>query len=122
MKYKQLFLVAATLLFAIICKAQSSSNNAIAEYNGNQLAEKLAKKMKDSLDLTGQQKQQLKDVNKQLHNSKMALRNQYSGQDSVLTIKIRQVENTRDSLYRPILGEQKFLLYRQKKINLLQMN
>jgi hypothetical protein len=100
----------------------NGNNNSIADYNGAQLANKLAKKMKDTLDLSSQQRQQIKTINLQLHNQKMALRNQYTGQDSVLRVKTQQVENTRDSLYKPILGTQKYTLYRQKKINLLRMN
>jgi Spy/CpxP family protein refolding chaperone len=123
MKYQPFVLFIVMMICTAVCSAQSNNNNNnIANYNGNQLANKLAKKMQDSLDLTNQQRQQIRDINMQLHQQKMSVRNQYTGQDSVLRVKTQEVENTRDNLYRPVLGEQKYIVYRQKKINLLRMN
>jgi hypothetical protein len=78
------------------------------------LANKIAQKMKDTLGLSDTQKTQVYDLNMQLHNQKMSMRQQYAG-DSVLREKIQAVENTRDSLYTTVLNEQQFNLYKQKK-------
>jgi hypothetical protein len=92
-----------------------------AQTPAEQLAVKIAQKMKDSLSLTELQKSQLYEINIQLNNSKSAARQQYTGSDS-LGIKIQKIENTRDSLYSQILTEPQFLLYRQKKRNLVNNN
>jgi hypothetical protein len=92
-----------------------------AQTAAEQLADKIAVKMKDSLSLSSEQKGQLYTINIQLSNQKASVRQQYAGTDS-LQLKMQRVENTRDSLYRSVLGEEKYLLYRQKKRNLVNNN
>lgn len=111
---KVVSIVALLLLAGYITNAQSS---AIAD----SLAHKIARKMKDSLGLSDAQRLDLHQVNLQINETKMSKRQQYSGMDS-LRIHIQGVENTRDSLYRPILGEEKYQLYLQKKRNLVNNN
>lgn len=77
--------------------------------------------MKDSLQLSEQQKLELYTVNLQLHNLKVQQRQQYTGTDS-LQFKLQKVENRRDSLYRAILPPDKYLIYRQKKAMLVNNN
>jgi hypothetical protein len=86
-----------------------------------ELAQKIAKKMKDSLNLNGNQRSQVYAINLQLHNQKQLIRQQNSNPDS-LSRKIQRVEKMRDSLYRPVLGEPKYQLYLQKKRNLVNNN
>jgi hypothetical protein len=109
------------VLFGIILVAEnglfSQTNSAAA----TQLSHRIAKKMKDTLDLTAQQRQQVFQVNMQLHNQKQAVRQQNPPPDS-LTVRIQRVERRRDSLYLPILGNQKYQLYLQKKRNLVSNN
>lgn len=100
-------------------KAQNPNSSTNA--NANALANKIAKKMQDTLGLNASQRNQIKDVNLQLHNEKMAARAQYINRDSV-AIRLQQIENKRDALYRPILTEQQFGMYRQKKRNLVSAN
>lgn len=83
-----------------------------------QLANNLADRFKDSLALTSQQRGLLYDVNISLHNQKQAVRAQYQQPDS-LRFHFQRIENTRDSLYRPIIGEEKYILYKEKKRFLL---
>lgn len=85
------------------------------------LANKLAVRMKDSLSLTQAQQQQLYQLNLQLHQSKMSVRQQYAGNDS-LRLRVQWVENTRDSLYRGVLTTGQHELYLQKKRNLINNN
>jgi len=85
---------------------------------GEQVAGHIAQKMKDSLDLTNALKQQVLTINLQLHNQKSVLWQQFATSDS-LGVFVQRVENTRDSLYRNILDEGKYILYKQKKKNLI---
>jgi hypothetical protein len=86
-----------------------------------QLATHIAQKMKDTLGLTNQQQTQVYTVNINLHNLKMAIRQQNTNPDS-LQIKIQRIEHGRDSLYHAILGDTKYTLYLQKKRNLVTAN
>lgn len=116
MHMKQILKICLAVIFTgfmINAKAQSNAPQ--------QVAHKIAKKMKDSLDLTSQQRHQVFQVNMQLHNEKTAVRSQYAGADS-LGYYIQQVENKRDSLYLPVLGPDKYQLYLQKKRNLVNNN
>jgi maltose-binding protein MalE len=110
---KKIFFIVITACFVSIAQAQTSP--------AEQLAEKVAQKMKDSLSLSSSQKQQLYNINMQLHSNKLVVRQQYAGSDS-LVIKVQIVENTRDSLYRPVLTQQQYDLYRQKKKTLVSNN
>ncbi|MBK7289140.1 MAG: hypothetical protein IPI78_02205 [Chitinophagaceae bacterium] len=112
MKYILFFLFGATVSTAV-----KSQNTGPAE----QLSEKIAAKMKDSLLLTSQQKDSIYSMNMQLTNRKLIVRQQYTGSDS-LQYYIQQVERSRDSLYRTILTEEKYLLYKTKKRYLVNNN
>lgn len=85
------------------------------------VASKIAVRMKDSLSLTEQQKEQVYQLNLQLHQSKANVRQQYAGTDS-LRLRVQWVENTRDSLYRQVLNTGQYELYLQKKRNLINNN
>jgi capsular polysaccharide biosynthesis protein len=111
---KKIILFAVITIFTINVKSQPANA-------AEQLADKIAKKMKDTLNLTGQQKHQIYDVNMSLHNQKQAARLLYTSHDS-LTRAIQHIERTRDSLYLPILGQEKYQLYLPKKRNLVNNN
>ena len=85
-------------------------------------ATKIANRMKDSLILTEGQKGQIYTISKNLGDQKKAVWIQYAGVDSLIHQNLQQIENTRDELYRPVLGGEKFILYRQKKKYLLNNN
>ena len=85
------------------------------------ISKKIADKMRDSLQLTVTQHDTLYAINVRLHNEQIAARQQYQSLDSVRR-KIQRIENTRDSLYFPVLGSDKYSLYRSKKINLVNNN
>lgn len=89
-----------------------------------QLASRMAQRMKDSLNLTSEQKDQLYSINMQLHSRKSAFWQQYSSPADTITLRynLQQVENTRDSLYHTIMPDDKFLLYKQKKRNIIKAN
>ena len=104
------------LVFALFFSVES-----ISQSPAEQVASKVADKLKDSLNLSSEQRSQLYDANLSMSNQKMALRSQYNQPDS-LRFYFQKIENTRDSLYRPILGEEKFLLYKEKKGNLINIH
>jgi hypothetical protein len=86
------------------------------------LAERIAGRLKDSLSLSGAQKDSIYAINMLIANQKNALRSTYQSDPDALQFHTQRVEHTRDSLYRPVLGEEKYLLYRQKKNNLVNNN
>jgi hypothetical protein len=112
---KQIILFGIALTMAFSLDAQTNAPAAV------QLSHKIAKKMKDTLDLSAQQRQDIYQVNMNLHNQKQAIRQQNPPPDS-LSARIQRVEKTRDSLYLPIIGQAKYQLYLQKKRNLISNN
>lgn len=91
-----------------------------AQFSPTKFAEKIAQKMQDSLVLTSDQKAQVYNINMLLHTEKMDVRQKYP-KDSV-RYYLQKVENTRDSLYHNVLADDKFTLYRQKKVMLVNNN
>lgn len=77
--------------------------------------------MRDTLSLSGAQRDSVYAINMRLHSLKMSLRQQYQLSDS-LRYKMQRVENTRDSLYLPVLGSDKYSLYLTKKKNIVNNN
>jgi hypothetical protein len=110
---KILLTIAVILLITTTTNAQNSP--------ASDLASRIAQKMKDTLDLSAQQKTQIYTINMQLHYKKMSARQQYFGTDSV-RFYLQRIENTRDSLYHGVLSEEKYLLYQDKKTNLVTSN
>ena len=92
-----------------------------AQSANEQLAEKIAKRMKDSLSLTQQQQSQIYTLNLELAQRKSVARQQTTQSDT-LRMNIQKIENSRDSLYKAILNNEQYLLYRQKKRNLVNNN
>jgi esterase/lipase len=86
-----------------------------------QVAQNIAIKMKDSLGLSMQQKNQLNTVNLQLHTQKQNARTQYAGNVTQLTQALQAIEKTRDSVYQPILTPTQYDLYKIKKRYLISV-
>lgn len=104
----------ASIILVQAGMAQTSSQPSPAEALSNRIADK----MKDTLDLTLQQRNHVFAINMQLHQQKQAARQQYSNRDA-LQAAVQQIERTRDSLYQAVLSNEKYLLYRQKKRTLM---
>jgi hypothetical protein len=85
------------------------------------VANKIADKMKDSLGLSQEQRQQVFAINIRLFNYKAEARKRYQNRDSV-EIAMQHIENRRDSLYRSLLTEHQLNLYKQKKRVLISNN
>ena len=88
---------------------------------GAQVAERLASRLRDSLGLSSEQQQSLYQVNMSLYYRNQQVRAMHTQPDS-LRFYLQRVENTRDSLYRPVLGDEKYLMYKSRKRELLRTN
>jgi len=86
-----------------------------------QISSRIAQKMTDTLSLTSVQTDQIYNVNISISDNKEAIWNQYSNPDSIRA-RIQIIEATRDSLYRPILSDEKFQIYLQKKRQIININ
>lgn len=87
-----------------------------------ELAAKLALRMKDSLQLTPTVQQQLYETNIQLHYQKMSMWQQFKNSPDTLARMIQRVEDSRDSLYKRIIGEEKFGTYIIRKKTIINNN
>lgn len=115
MNYKQ-SLLAITLLLISSTVLQAQQGGIYPSPS-----EHIANKLKDSLNLSASQRDSLFVINNYLQNQKQQARLQHPSADSV-QYYLQRIENTRDSLYRPVLGSEKYLLYKQKKRYLISAN
>jgi len=113
-------LISTILLFFSFLLAQNGKTQSNSPQS-NLVAQKIAKKIKDTLGLTPQQRNQVFQINMDLNNQKQQVRQETTIQDSLI-IRIQRIENKRDTLYFPILGTEKYQLYLQKKRNLVNNN
>lgn len=111
---KKIFILLLLIGYGVASNAQTGQ----AEL----LSDKIAKKMSDTLSLTQNQRSQIYATNMLLHKQKENIWRQFENQDSLLNVHIQRIENTRDSLYKPILGDVKYLQYKQKKRYLISNN
>jgi hypothetical protein len=115
-KIKHMKIVLITTLMLLIGVASKAQSDVAAR-----ISEKIAQRMKDSLSLSEQQKDSIYSLNILLSNRKAEFRKQYTDIDS-LQIHFQRVERLRDSLYKTILGDEKYLLYKTKKRYLISNN
>ena len=110
---KKFFISCFLSALCLVLHAQTSQADIIAD--------KIAQKMSDSLSLSSAQKSQLFQINLDLQSRKHLVWQQNSNIDSI-QVHLQKIENTRDSLYRPVLTDDQFLIYSQKKKNLVNNN
>ena len=110
----KVFLLLAITVWSLSGFAQTSAQ-------AEELSRKIAKRMKDTLDLTADQQQAIFQVNMQLFNQKQAARQQYTNTDS-LRSALQRIENSRDSLYNTLMPVEKYLMYRNRKRYLVTNN
>lgn len=96
------------------------SLSALSQTPAQQLANHIAQKMKDTLGLSTQQRNDIYNINMSLHQQKQEARQLHSGPD--LRNFLQAIEHTRDSLYHNVLPNEKYLLYIEKKSNLVSAN
>lgn len=106
------------LIFLIIfCSIYSFGQTSPSE----QLAQRIANKMRDTLTLTALQTQSMYNINLNLDTRKMQART-ISTDRIIVGRAIQAVEKTRDSLYRIGLTAPQYELYLQKKKNIVKNN
>lgn len=105
-----------SLLLVLFFKSELNAQSDIS----SQLSARIADRLKDTLTLTTVQRDSIYQVNQKLALQKATVRQTVTG-DS-LRVRIQKIENTRDSLYKPILGDEKYLRYKSKKVTLLNNN
>jgi hypothetical protein len=86
-----------------------------------QLANKIADRMKDSLGLNQNKRNQIYDINMKLHQQKREVLQNFQNRDSIAR-KLQRIEMRRDSLYQKKLTDQQFQLYLSKKKNIINNN
>ncbi|HKZ67025.1 MAG TPA: hypothetical protein VJ111_11735 [Chitinophagaceae bacterium] len=111
---KNIFLVITLLASCTLFSQQTDSI-------GKALSAKISVKMKDSLNLSEKQQAAIYEINKQLSDKSMMVWKQYGQRDSVQRF-LQRIENTRDSLYKTVLPNEKYWLYREKKSSLVNNN
>ncbi len=104
---KKIFVI-TSLLISVTFEANAQSEKAIA------VVLKISKQMVDSVKITEEERVKVYNVNLRLHNEKSAWRLRFAETDS-LAKYFQIVENTRDSLYKEILPEAKYLEYLKRK-------
>ncbi|OJW02645.1 MAG: hypothetical protein BGO52_00590 [Sphingobacteriales bacterium 44-61] len=87
-----------------------------------EIAAKIANRMKDSLQLTTTIREQVYNANLQLHDRKMSMWQQFRNSPDTLTRMIQHIENSRDSIYKQIIGEEKFSAYFLRKKAIINNN
>lgn len=91
--------------------------NSHAQMTPEAQAAELAQKMKDTLSLTEQQKSQIQTATTTIQGTKSGLRQLYVGR--ALDYYLMMAEEDRDAVYKNILPEDKYSLYKQKRSTLL---
>jgi uncharacterized protein YxeA len=110
------------LLIALVIIIVAGYSASAQTSNAEVLAGKIAQKMKDTLSLTETQKGQVYTINMQLYQQKETAWQQYGQSDSLVTVHVQRIENTRDSLYKAVLTAPQYILYRDKKRKLVNNN
>ena len=109
----KIIMISLALLYGtVVCYAQTKPSPA------EQLAHKIARKIKDSLNLNDQQAEQIFQINMQLNERKQAVWKQTTNRDSI-QIKSQEIEKGRDALYQRVLNSSQYILYKQKKKTLV---
>lgn len=85
------------------------------------LSHRIANKVADSLGLNNQQRAKLFGINMELFRKKTEARKK-SADRVVVGKDLQQIEGNRDAMYKEILTQEQYILYLQKKRNLVNNN
>ena len=86
--------------------------------SGTAFAEKVANRMRDSLSLSSIQRDSIYAINLRLMQESQAARAKNLPPDE-LQAELQLIERSRDKLYKAVLGQDKFLLYKPRKYALV---
>ena len=112
---KKIFVLASLICLGYFLKAQDDNTPAA------QIAHHIANKMADTLGLTNQQRAKIFVINMDLYREKTEARGRSQNRD-VVGRDLQKIEGKRDSLYKQELTETQYVLYLQKKRNLVSNN
>lgn len=107
---RYIFLIVFTMLLSVKSFSQSSAPE--------KQAKGIAQFFSDSLHVSKTITDSIYSISLFLGNQKRQAWNVYNNQDS-LTIRLQQIEDMRDELYRPLLDSTNFHLYLKRKNELL---
>lgn len=110
MNILKIILIIVTMFFSINLKAQSAS--------AAHFIDRITFRLKDSLDLSKEQMKEIYSINKKLEEEKSAVWSKYTD-DNDIRKGLQSIENKRDSLYQTVFTKQQFILYKEKKMHLL---
>jgi Spy/CpxP family protein refolding chaperone len=110
---KRIFMFTAIMLAALCVNAQDMPEA--------QLAQKIAHRMADSLDLSNQQRAKLFAINMELSKKKSAARKNSSDRAAVGR-ELQRIEGARDDMYKNVLTTEQHVLYLAKKRSLVHNN
>lgn len=108
------FLITTVVLFIMAGNADAQAPTPAEQ------SSQIAKRMKDSLSLTEQQRGQIEAATLDIQHSKTTMRQFYKSR--ALDYYLQMAEDNRDSVYKNILSADKYLLFRQKKTQVLGSN
>ena len=105
-------IITVVLIFFAAFRTSAQSTRDISRH--------VADKMKDSLNLSQVQRDSILSKNQQLQAMKIAARQNASAE--TMQAQLQNIEKMRDSLYRPVLTQYQFELYKEKKRALISAN
>jgi len=121
---KKIFIVFPLVISSFILRAQVASVGASSN--------RIAQNLKDTLSLSNEQAKQIYEVNMKIYQQKQELRQKYKISEFARTDKqskfissdslgiyMYKLEMRRDSLYKLILAPDKYQLYQQKKVTVI---
>jgi hypothetical protein len=107
-----------SLLLFVFCFVTNVGHAQTKVIPAQEIAGRVAIKMKDSLQLTVEQETQVYKINLQLNEEKKLVMQSEKVRDSI-GVKLQRIENSRDLRYKAVLPADKYKLYLSKKRNLL---
>jgi hypothetical protein len=113
-KYYMKKIIVFAILVSLAPHLKSQEDNTPAA----QVAHHIANKMADTLELTNQQRAKIFVINMDLHKQKTTARGRSQDRNEVGR-DLQKIEGSRDSMYKAVLTEAQYLLYIQKKRNLV---
>lgn len=108
------------ILFIIILQAVAYTGFG-QQTPAKEVASKIADNLHQVLELSKEKRDSIYSINLWLHERKTEMRQQFTNPDSI-RIHVNRIERLRDSLYRPVLGTDKFPLYKNQKAALITIN
>jgi hypothetical protein len=109
--------IITVILFLGIFKYSYSQENTPS--HAELFAERIAQRMVDSVGVNAEARKKILEVNTKINKQKAEVWASYKGDMPSIQRHLQEIENSRDLLYRNILTESEFKIYRQRKKNII---